>query len=249
MARSLFSVLVLIFFVATNFGNGQSTNEAKYVTTTGTGSVKIPADQAIINFQIVTTADTVQEAYAFNDKISSDVLNSLRSVEGVNGTSDIQLLNFAVQPHQQYIKNSTFEGYVQLGYDVTRDVTITVDDVDLVPSITATIIEQGGNAIRLNSVQYTLQDATRSSAELNTLTLATNNSHQRAIAIVSALPGLRLGIAKTANEGSIISPSPVLFSSMKLAASPSSTSGDSFSPGLITIQSSVSTVFEMVPTA
>jgi len=257
MTRLISTILALTMLLCINFPSicsqvpvsDSNSTIRRTVSSSGQGNIKLPADQATIVFQIVTTARP-QEAFAKNEQVSAQVLTSVRSINGVND-SDIQILNINLAPHQDYVKNSTFEGYVQNGYDAIRTVQITVNDVTLVPSIVATIINNGAN--RLSSVSYGLQTSTQTTAELTTLNLATTNARQRALSIVNALPGLTLGMAISASEGSVIVPQPVFLSqnTMKLAATPSVSTGtpEAFAPGLIEVSSTVTTLFEMVPTA
>lgn len=79
--------------------------EKRSVSASGSGSIDIVPDRAIVTFSVVTRNETALGAYAQNEIVSAQVLASLRAIPGVN-ESMIQLQGLNLNPYYEYVKNT-----------------------------------------------------------------------------------------------------------------------------------------------
>jgi uncharacterized protein len=235
---------------ATVHAQGADSPLPRSVSSSGSNTIRVPPDQAVVTFAVVSRGATASEALTSNTAASATALFSLRRVDGVE-EEDIRLAALNVQPVQRYVKNATFEGYVDAGYEATRVVEVTLSDVALVPEVVAAVVTpQGAN--RLDGVSYQLTDATRTAVETQALQAATADARTRAAAMVAGLGGgAALGPPRSVSQGSVATPYFAAFRAAPMAmAAPSGGTPEAFAPGLIEVTATASAVFDMlVPTA
>ena len=122
------------------------------ITVSGQGVVSAPPDRAVVRLGVQTTAPTAAEALRQNEEDVARVLGRVRSF----GIADRQIEVEALQLGEDYELRS--EDGPQ-GYRAYRIVSVTIDSLNAVPDLIASVVEGGAN--RLDGLFYTLQSSAR----------------------------------------------------------------------------------------
>jgi len=124
------------------------------ITVSGAGEARAVPDQAQLSAGVTTTAKTAAAALAENARKMTGVFDALKRL----GVADkhIQTSNFSIQPqYPPYNPNATGLQLI-VGYTVSNQVDVTLDDVKtLGPSLDA-LVAAGANQI--NSVAFSIRD-------------------------------------------------------------------------------------------
>ena len=124
------------------------------ITVSGAGEARAVPDQAQLSAGVTTTAKTAAAALAENARKMTGVFDALKRL----GVPDkhIQTSNFSIQPqYPPYNPNATGLQLI-VGYTVSNQVDVTLDDVKtLGPSLDA-LVAAGANQI--NSVAFSIRD-------------------------------------------------------------------------------------------
>lgn len=124
------------------------------ITVSGAGEARAIPDQAQLSAGVTTTAKTAAAALAENARKMTGVFDALKRL----GVADkhIQTSNFSIQPqYPPYNPNATGLQLI-VGYTVSNQVDVTLDDVKtLGPSLDA-LVAAGANQI--NSVAFSIRD-------------------------------------------------------------------------------------------
>ena len=135
---------------------------------TGVGKVTATPDLALLSLGVEASAETVSEARETTSKAINAVIASLKS-QGLRENTDIQTASFNIQPEYTYEEvispresGGTVRRSVQrlVGYRVTNTLTVKVRDLDSIGPVIDGAVLGGGDAIRVNSVQFTVEDNT-----------------------------------------------------------------------------------------
>jgi uncharacterized protein YggE len=208
------------------------------ITVSGEGVIKTLPDIAHVEFAIVTRNERPDRARVENADASADALNAIRAL-GVE-EKDIQLQNLQLGPLREYDPDK--RTYIEKGYEATRSLMVTVRDLEMLPDLIATLVDEGAN--RMNSIQYGLDD--RDEIELKVLQLAVARAKQKAMVMAEQL-GVEVGVVLQLNEQGISVPSPVMRmeASFDLASSKGSGNPDAYASGQIEVRANVIAVFRI----
>jgi uncharacterized protein YggE len=132
----------------------QAADTPRLLTVSGHGEVSGVPDQAQLSAGVTTTAKTAEEALAQNATQMNGVFAALKRL-GVPERK-IQTSNFSIQPqYPPYNQNNTGLQHI-IGYTVSNQVSVTLDDVKkLGPAIDA-LVAAGANQV--NDVSFTIDD-------------------------------------------------------------------------------------------
>jgi uncharacterized protein YggE len=219
--------LVLFSLVA----QAQTPAPPPFVRAIGNATVPVKPDQAQIQFAVVTTASTAQDAASQNANVVTAVLAALGTVLGPN--PNIQTLSYSLNPNYNYPQNGQ---PVLTGYTASNTVQVTLTDLSLIGKVIDTGIQAGAN--RVQGLQFGLQDDQPSRAQA--LKMATAQAKANADAMASGL-GQHTGAAIAIQEGVTSTPTPVLLG----AAAPSATTP--VETGVVNVQASVTLDIALVP--
>ena len=125
---------------------------ARQVTVVGSGSVQGVPDTVTADVGIEVVAPDVTTAMNQANERQKAVLDAL-SGEGID-TRDIKTTAVDLQP--QYGENS-----VVTGYRAGNSVSVTIRSLDKAPRALSSIVAAGGNATRINAVNFTIDDDSR----------------------------------------------------------------------------------------
>lgn len=153
--RIFFSTLILTFAIAVpkSFADDKS---ASIISLSGTGSVSVAPDMAIVSFGVVKEAKTAREALDANNLAMASVLKAMED-NGIE-KKDLQTSGFNIQPRYFYPKrkaNGQQPPPQITGYVVSNNLTIRIHEIERAGAIldlSVTLgINTGGNIQFTNS--------------------------------------------------------------------------------------------------
>ncbi|MBM4411440.1 MAG: DUF541 domain-containing protein [Chloroflexi bacterium] len=213
------------------------------IAVSGTGTASVKPDIALVNLGIEVTATTVADARA---KAAATMENLTKAVKAKGvADADIQTQFFNIYP-QYGVAAVTPNGAVKpstpeiVGYTVSNQVQLKVRNLDSVSEVLDTAIGAGGNSIRVNGLQFTIEKPDRYLAKAREE--AVQNAKARA-EILAKAAGVQLGPPR-----SIVESGGVLTRLDKMQAAPASAGrggATPISPGEEQLSVSVSVVFEI----
>lgn len=171
-------------------GEGQS--GMRGISVTGEGTVSVRPDIGIVNVGVEVTAPTVAEARG-NAADAMSAIEDALSAEGVD-EADIQTQYFNIYPQYSY---SEREAPQIVAFTVSNTVTVKVRDLDNVSDVLDAVIDAGGDAVRVNGIQFTVEDPESFLSDARRE--AVENARARA-EILAEAAGVTLGEAISINE-------------------------------------------------
>ena len=205
------------------------------ITVSGEGEAKGVPNQAQLSAGVTTTATTADVALAENARKMNAVFAALKRM-GVPERS-IQTSNFSVSPqYPTYNQNATGPQRI-VGYQVSNQVDVTLDDVKkLGPALDALV---GAGANQINSVGFSIRDpatllqTAREAAVADAIKRAQTYTHAA---------GVSLGPVVSIEEGTTEAPRPIY--RMALMAKPA---GDATptAAGEQSVTANVTIIFEI----
>lgn len=151
------------------------------LTVSGMGTVIVMPDKAELYLNVLTEAETAEEARSLNSELTSQISDALDS-EGVD-KDDIETSSFNLYPKQKWIEDE--EQYVTLGYEVRHVIKVTTEDIDEVGVLVDVAVNAGANGI--DRVMFDLTDDSKREFEKEALAKATEEAMSRAEAIAAAV--------------------------------------------------------------
>lgn len=190
----------------------QAAEPTHTITVSGSGEAKAVPDQAQLSAGVTTTATTAAAALAENARKMNGVFATLKRL-GVPDKS-IQTSNFSVTPqYPPYNQNATGPQRI-VGYQVSNQVDVTLDDVKkLGPALDALV---GSGANQINSVGFSIRDPATLLATARAAAVA--DAIKRAQTYARAA-GVGLGAVVSIAEGTIEAPRP-MYRMQAVAAAP-----------------------------
>jgi uncharacterized protein YggE len=231
-------LLLAPFLLVSACSNGETTvitGEAPMetgITVSGTGEASAAPDMATIDLGIEAFAATVAEARDRAARAASSLIASVKA----NGVADrdIQTRQVGVNPVYDYSRPGQ---PVITGYSVSNILTVRVRDLDRLSRVIDDAIAAGGEAVRVNGLQFGFGDreALLETARKNAIADARKRAETYA-----AAAGVRLGDVLAISETAVSGPVP-------LAVPRAAATGDStpIEPGESTITVSVTVRFAL----
>ncbi len=202
MNRNFQLFLVAIFLTAATFGTASAQEETiRRVTVQGEGILHAEPDKATVYFGIVTRADDPETARRQNAEASKRALTAVRALDIPE--QKIQMQQLSLQPAREY--NPDTERWEEVGFEVTRQLQVDVEDLERLPRLVTEIVQQGAN--RLNRVEYGLQD--RSSVRNQALQEAIGDAETKA-GLMAQTAGAKLGSVMRIDEQTVDFPRPTV---------------------------------------
>jgi len=232
-----FCLLTLTSAVLLRPAAAQEMKEIKRtVTVRGEASRQVSPDQATVNFSIVTRSKDPNLARSLNAEAGARAIKSI--VEAGVPKKSIRLENLILSPAREW--NPDSRKYVELGYDVTRSVQVTLENLDLVPEVVVRVVESGAN--RLEGVRYGL----KSDTDIRTAVLAEAvvSAKHRAAAMVAAV-GSELGEVLTINEEGMSVPTPYVGAERMVAQKAMADESQALPAGDIEVSATVVVTFSI----
>lgn len=149
-------IILLAFTMQNSFADDK---RSSVISLTGTGSISIAPDMAIVSFGVVKEAKTARAALDENNKAMAAILKAMEE-NGIE-KKDLQTSGFNIQPKYFYPKrksNGEQPTPKITGYSVSNNLTIRIREIDKAGAIldlSVTLgINSGGN------IQFTNSDTT-----------------------------------------------------------------------------------------
>ena len=127
----------------------------------GTGTVSVAPDLAVLTVGVEARASTVREALADAANAMTSIVSTLEA-EGV-ASADIQTRAFSITPQYTWRERTDDEGgryseRVLTGYIVNNRATVRLRDLDRVGEMVDLVAGAGGDLTRIEGVSFTVQD-------------------------------------------------------------------------------------------
>lgn len=129
-------------------------NSTPRILVTGTGSVSIEPDMAIVSLGVTKQEKTARAALDANTQAMADILTAMKAA-GID-ESDLQTSNFSIQPQYFYPKsNSNGDQRPRIdGYIVRNSLTVRIRDLatigDVLDASVSLGVNDGGNLVFTN---------------------------------------------------------------------------------------------------
>lgn len=218
------------------------------ISTSATVTQHVAPDLLVMQVSVKTEAANAKQSQQDNAAVSADLLSKLKAL----GLTDeaIQTSSYSVDA----IYNSTYTcdkvsgtcGYnsVVTGYRTTNSLTLSVKDLAKGGDIIDAASTAGENQTFVDSVYFTLQDATQAAVSKALLKNASAEAKSEAQNIASGL-GVSLGKVLSASQSSYYYPPSMNYKDMAMAAGAAPAPSTQLSAGQVEVSATVSTSFEV----
>jgi len=210
-------------------------NAERTLSVSGSGSVDVVPDMAIVQLGVETQADTASQALNENSDQMDGLINALESA-GVS-SQDIQTQRIELQPVYQQ-QNTAQQNQTPpqiIGFRASNLVEVTVRNLDNLGELLDAAVSSGGNTINSIRFQVSNPQTALDQARENAMNDAQHKAEQ-----LASLAGVELGQVMTISESSSTPPTPVVVSAAReqAAAVP-------VQPGTESIQVNVQVTWEL----
>ena len=232
--KKMFAMLLCLAILA--LGTGAALADGTKLSVTGSGTVLVESDLAIVTVGVQETSKDVLEAQStVNEKIAA-IKQALLDA-GVEESS-INTDSINIYANYDYSDNTE----VIVGYTARNSLSVRTTDMDNVGSLIDAAFAAGANT--LDNVQFTVQDDTQ--AREQALTMAVEDARRKADVLASAA-GLQVASIESISEGGVS-----VYDSMRnyaadtvMAANESGSAGTLVQAALVSVDAMVSMEFEL----
>ena len=232
--KKMFAMLLCLAILA--LGTGAALADGTKLSVTGSGTVLVESDLAIVTVGVQETSKDVLEAQStVNEKIAA-IKQALLDA-GVE-ESEINTDSINIYANYDYSDNTE----VIVGYTARNSLSVRTTDMDNVGSLIDAAFAAGANT--LDNVQFTVQDDTQ--AREQALTMAVEDARRKADVLASAA-GLQVASIERISEGGVS-----VYDSMRnyaadtvMAAEESGGAGTLVQAALVSVDAMVSMEFEL----
>lgn len=206
------------------------------ISVSGEGSIDLVPDLALLNVGVEAVAESVSQARDEAAQAMDAVIAAVKA-HGLEDR-DIQTRAFNIWPQYDYQDNRR----ILTGYTVSSSATVKIQDINNVGPLIDDVADAGGNATRIDGIQFTVEDPKPHMADLREA--AFQDAMAKAEHLAS-LAGVELGPLTYVTESSGV---PVVreaaLDAMALAA-PAAAPSTSISGGELRLSMYVQAVFDI----
>ena len=232
--KKMFVMLLCLAILA--LGPGAALAEGTKLTVSGSGTVLVESDLAVVTVGVrEASTDVLVAQSTVNEKIAA-IKQALLDA-GVQ-ESEINTDSINIYANYDYSDNTE----VIVGYTARNSLSVRTTDMDNVGSLIDAAFAAGANT--LDNVQFTVQDDTQ--AREQALTMAVEDARRKADVLASAA-GLQVASIERISEGGVS-----VYDSMRnyaadtvMAAEESGGAGTLVQAALVSVDASVSMEFEL----
>ena len=183
MKRKILPVTFLIIFTALITACGVLTPAGSEASTrtmnvSGTGTVELSPDIALVNIGVRSQSPDVAEALEENNSTAEAIMQQLMDL-GIE-SDDIQTRNFNVFPQQERQPGPEGELEETQIFVVENTVSVIVRDLDALGEVLTAVIQEGANTI--HGVRFDVEDREAAYAEARGLAIEDARAQAQAIA-------------------------------------------------------------------
>ncbi len=140
----------------------------------GEGTISLDPDLAMLDFGVEVDAPRVSEANSQATTAMDAIVEALKD-RGVKD-EDIQTSRFSVSPRYRYVEEEV-DGVrtgrdVLTGYRVRNNATVKLRDLDAIGEVIDEVVTAGGDVVRINRINFTLEDPKPKMTELREMAVA-----------------------------------------------------------------------------
>lgn len=185
---------------------------SRTITVTGQGQAYGTPDTAVISAGVQTQAKTAAQALAANAKAMNNVFSALKRLEIPD--KNIQTSDFSVSP--QFTQYSSTEAQKIVGYQVSNQVTVTVDGTSKVGPAIDALVAAGAN--QLNNISFSIHNADALLAKARTAAVADATARAQ---VLTGAAHVKLGPIISIEENAVENNRPIpMMAARALAALP-----------------------------
>ncbi|MEM1094182.1 MAG: SIMPL domain-containing protein [Bacteroidota bacterium] len=206
------------------------------INVSGEGIIEAVPDMVTVRFGVVTRSTDPEEARRLNADAASETMNAVRAL-GVDERK-IQVETLRLDPAREY--NQQTRRYDEIGFDAIRVVVVKLEDLDMLPTLIAEVVQKGAN--RLEGIAYGLQD--RQPLKRAALEQALLDAQAKADLMALTL-GAERGLVQQISEQGVQMPRPV-YREMALASTKMADAApapDAYAAGELAVRATVQVVF------
>lgn len=210
------------------------------LSVSGEGEVRAVPDQAQLSAGVVSQAKTAAAALAANSTAMNEVFATLKK-RGIPEKS-IATSNFSINPqYPPYRQDAPNEDRSRIiGYEVSNQVTVIVDDVSKVGTVLDALVASGAN--QAGGVSFTIRDSKPLMRQARED--AVKDARAKAETLAKAA-GVTLGSIVSINEGGSYRPTPMFAGKMAMDMAAPSAPPPPVAPGEQSVTANVSIVWEI----
>jgi hypothetical protein len=214
------AVCAVLSMVAAGAGMALADQAApRTLTMSGQGIAKAAPDQAQFSTGVVTQGGTAALALAANSRAMNAVFATLKRLAIPD--KDLQTSNFSLSPQYQVCKPGTACPQRIVGYEVSNNVNVTVEDFGKTGAVLDALVSSGSN--RIDNIGFSIRDTSALLKEAREA--AVKDATLRAETYAKAA-GVTLGPILSIQEGGGEQPQPVYFAKAMMAAPPPIAGGE-----------------------
>jgi uncharacterized protein YggE len=181
---------------------GSATMPQRTITVSGDAEVASKPDQARLSAGVVTQAETAAGALEANTTAMNRVFTTLKAA-GIP-ENRIQTSNFSVQPQYAPYRPENPQPQRIIGYQVSNNVSVVVDDLTKVGATLDALVRSGAN--QLGGIQFTVADPKPLAERARSLAVVDAQAKARTLATAA---GVTLGPLMSILETSSVRPIPM----------------------------------------
>ena len=189
----------------------EATMAQRTITVSGDAEIASKPDQARLSAGVVTQAETAASALSANSTAMNRVFAALR-MAGIP-ENRMQTSNFSVQPQYAPYRQENPEPQRIIGYQVSNNVTVTVDDLTKVGPTLDALVRSGAN--QLGGIQFMVADPKPLAERARAAAVADGTAKARTLATAA---GVTLGPLMSIQETMVGRPIPVFAMARAVAA-------------------------------
>jgi uncharacterized protein YggE len=208
------------------------------LTVTGEATVTRAPDRALVAFQIQTTDEASTKATSANAAIANALTDRMARL-GIPA-ADVATTSYglAYQPRPSKPDPQSDQRY---GFTVTRTITVTVDATDRAGAVVDAGVAAGATGV--DGVTFTLRDPHAAQRAAQAAAVADATAQARGLALAAGVRLVRVRAIDPGSNAPIGRPMPMMRMALASAAVPTT-----IDPSNLTIDASVTIVYEVAPT-
>ena len=228
-------ICLLAALLATSAGAAAALPDTTEITATGTGSVSLPPDVAIVSAAVETNAENADDAISQNNAVYERIVAALMKLGVGRGDIALTYYNVGYNPRPRVASGaSSGERY---GYTVSRNFSAKVREIGKAGSVSDAALRAGATSI--NGVSFGLADQSGARAQATTRAVADARANAQALAAAASLHIVAIKSIELGAGGGMPVPA------MRLAAAPAQPT--EFDQSNVNVTVSVSVVFLAQP--
>ena len=222
LRRLAFCMLICVVSGA-SASAGEQTPPPRTLSVSGEGEVRAAPDQSSLSAGVTTGAATAAQALSANSRAMNAVFATLKKL-GIPD-KDIQTSNFSLSPQYQVCKPGATCPQRIVGYQVSNNVNVTVENMDKTGPVLDALVSSGSNQI--GDIGFSIHDTSVLLKQAREA--AVKDAADRAQTFAKAA-GVTLGPILSIQEGGSEPPRPMYWATaMKANAAPPPVAGGELS--------------------